>query len=285
MTTFAIAGLQLEAGAGDNTDHILAEIDKVVARFPWVEMIVLPELAACGADRELAEPMPGPTEGRFCDSARRHGIWLIPGSLFEADGGMLYNTMPVIDPRGAVVARYRKLFPWLPYEDGTTPGSEFVVFDVPGVARFGVLNCYDLWFPEVARTLAWMGAEILLHPSLTSTIDRDPEIAMVRASAAQNQVFFFDVNLAGPLGVGQSCIAGPGGEVIYQAHKGREIIPLKLNIDYLHDVRAHGWQNLGQPLKSFRDSEVAFPPYSMGYASEALQGLGKLHKAGRANEE
>jgi hypothetical protein len=97
-------------------------------------------------------------------------------------------------------------------------------------------------------------------------------------------VYFFDVNLSGPLGVGQSCIAGPGGEVIYQAGKGREIIPLKLDLNYLRDVRANGWQNLAQPLKSFRDSGVQFPPYAEGYDSETLQELGELKKPGRANE-
>ena len=144
-------------------------------------------------------------------------------------------------------------------------------------------NCYDMWFPETVRTLAWMGAEVILHPSLTSTIDRDAEIAMVRAHGAQNQVYFFDVNLAGPLGVGQSCIAGPGGEVIHQAGKGREIIPLKLDFNYLREVRSNGWHNLAQPLKSFRDSKVWFPPYSEGYDSEPLKKLGELEKPGRAN--
>jgi len=281
MTTFAIAGLQLAAQPGDNTASILEEIDKVMIRFPWLEMIVLPELTACGADRALAESMPGPMEARFRASARSHGIWLIPGSIFEADGERLYNTVPVIDPDGKVVARYRKMFPWEPYETGVTPGNEFIVFDVPNVARFGVSNCYDMWFPETVRSLAWMGAEIILHPSLTSTIDREAEIAMIRAHAAQNQVYFFDVNLSGPLGVGQSCIAGPGGEVLYQADRGREIIPLKLDLHYLADARRNGWQNLGQPLKSFRDSQVSFPPYSEGYASQALAALGPLAKATR----
>ena len=281
MTTFAIAGLQLAAQNGDNTDNMLAEIDKAVVRFPWLEMIVLPELNACGADRSLAEPLPGPREALFCEIARKHGIWLIPGSLYEADGDKLYNTVPVINPDGKVIARYRKQFPWLPYEDGTTPGSESVVFDVPNVARFGISNCYDMWFPETVRTLTWMGAEIILHPSLTSTIDRDAEIAMIRAHGAQNQVFFFDVNLSGPLGVGQSCVAGPGGEVIYQAGKGREIIPLKLDLAYLREVRENGWHNLGQPLKSFRDSTLTFPPYEDGNESEALHGLGELRLPGR----
>ena len=285
MTTFGIAGLQLEALGGDNTNNLLTEIDRVMGRFSWLEMIVLPELNACGADRALAEPMPGPTEARFCDAARKHGIWLIPGSLFELDGDRIYNTVPVISPNGDVIARYRKLFPWMPYESGVTSGDEFVVFDVPGVARFGISNCYDMWFPETIRTLSWMGAEVILHPSLTSTIDRDAEIAMVRAHAAQNQVYFFDVNLAGPLGVGQSCIAGPGGEVVYQAGKGREIMPLRLDVGYLRDARCNGWQGLGQPLKSFRDSALRYPPYEDGPDSEAWLALGEVRVPARPERD
>jgi predicted amidohydrolase len=227
--------------------------------------------------------MPNQTEQRFCDIARSHDIWLIPGSFFEADGDNLYNTAPVIDPQGSVISRHRKQFPWTPYEQGVTPGEEFVVFDVPDVGRFGVSNCYDMWYPETIRTLAWMGAEVILHPSLTSTIDRDVECAMIRSHGAQNQVFFFDVNGAGPIGQGQSCVAGPGGEVIYQAGKNSEIIPLNLDLNYLREVRKNGWHNLGQPLKSFRDSKVKFPQYSEGYASEALQALGDLHMPDREN--
>lgn len=281
MTTFAIAGLQLRAARGDNSDAMLSEIDALMHQFPWVEMIVLPELNACGADRKLAEPLPGPTEQRFCEIARKHKVWLLPGSLYESADNCLYNTVPVIDPGGTVIARYRKLFPWLPYEDGTTPGDDFVVFDVPQVGRFGVSNCYDMWFPETIRALTWMGAEIILHPSLTSTIDRDAEIAMIRAHAAQNQVYFFDVNLAGPLGVGESCIAGPGGEVIYQAGKGREVMPLKLDLDYLRETRRNGWQNLGQPLKSFRDSTVNYPQYAADSESVSLRELGAMRLAKR----
>jgi len=282
MTTFSIAGLQLSAVNGDNVDSMLAEIDKAVARFPWLDMVVLGELNACGTNTSKAEPMPGPTELRFCEIAQKHGVWLIPGSMLEAEKGLVYNTTPVICPDGAVISRYRKQFPWMPYEGGVTPGDQFTVFEVPDVGRFGISICYDMWFPETIRTMAWMGAEVILHPTLTSTIDRDAEIAMIRAHAAMNQVYFFDVNVAGPLGVGQSCIAGPGGEVIYQAEKTREIIPLKLDFNYLHDVRKNGWQNLGQPLKSFRDSKVKFPPYSEGYDSESLRALGPIRMANTA---
>jgi predicted amidohydrolase len=280
MTTFAIAGLQLEVVVGNNVAMMIQEIDAVVRRYPWVDMVVCPELAY-GTDRDLAEPMPGPTEQRFQELAKQHGVWLLPGSFFEADGDCLYNTIPVIAPDGEVVTRHRKLFPWCPYENGITPGDQHTVFDVPGVARIGVSNCYDMWFPETVRALAWQGAEIILHPSFTSSIDRDAERAMVRAHAAQNQCYFFDVNLAGTLGVGESLIAGPGGEVVHSARKSREIILLKLDLEYLRDVRRNGWQNLGQPLKSFRDSQLTFPQHENGYDSDALKSLGELRMATR----
>ena len=276
MSKIAIAGLQLEAINGNNLDSMESEIDALARRFPWVDMVLLPELNALGTDQKAAQAMPGPFEARFSEIARRNGIWLIPGSIVEKQAGKLYNTTPVINPDGEVIARYRKQFPWCPYEKNMTAGSDFVVFEVPGVGKFGISICYDMWFPETLRTLTWMGAEVILHPSLTSTIDRDAEHAIVRASAAMFQCYFFDVNVAGPLGVGQSIVAGPGGELIYKADKGREIIPLKLDLDYVRDVRAAGWNNLGQPLKSFRDSNVRFPPYSDGYASEYLESLGPL---------
>ena len=281
MSNICIAGLQLEADRGDNLDSMESEIESALGRFPWVDMVVLSELNAFGSDLGAAEPMPGPAEQRFCDIAKRRGIWLIPGSFHERAGNKVFNTIPVIRPDGTVASRYRKMFPWCPYEKGISAGSEFVVFDVPGIGRFGLSNCYDMWFQETLRTLTWMGAEVILHPSLTSTIDRDVEHSIIRASAAMYQCYFFDVNLAGPLGVGQSLVAGPGGEVLYKAGKGREIIPLKLDLDYVREVRKYGWQNLGQPLKSFRDSGLSFPPYAPGSKSIYLDAMGELQMAHR----
>ena len=114
--------------------------------------------------------------------------------------GVVHNTTPVIDPSGQVVGRYRKMFPFLPYEADVVPGEEFLVFDVADVGRFGVSICYDMWFPETTRTLVAMGAEVILHPSHTTTIDRDAELAIARASAVMNQCYLFDVNGAGPIG-------------------------------------------------------------------------------------
>ncbi len=281
MSKIGIAGLQLEAINGDNLDSMEAEIDAVAQRFPWVDMVVLAELNGYGVDPDRAQAMPGPFESRFAEIAKRNDIWLIPGSVMEQAGNDTFNTAPVINPDGEVIARYRKQFPWLPYEQNVTPGKDFVVFDVPGVGRFGVSICYDMWFQETIRAMSCMGAEVILHPSLTSTIDRDAEKCMVRASGAMYQCYFFDVNVAGPLGVGQSIVAGPGGEVVHAAGRGREIFPLRLDLDYVRDVRSNGWHGLGQPLKSFRDSSVQFPQYTDGYVSESLEALGPMTKAGK----
>ena len=280
MSKIGIAGLQLEAINGDNLDAMEAEIDAVGARYPWVDMVVLGELNGLGTAPKDAQPMPGPFEERFSEVARRNDLWVIPGSIMERAGSDVYNTTPVINPDGEVIGRYRKQFPWLPYEQGVSAGKDFLVFDVPDIGRFGVSICYDMWFPETLRTLVWMGAEVILHPSLTSSIDREAEHCMARACGATNQCFLFDVNVAGPLGVGQSIVAGPGGEIIHLAGKGREIIPLRLDLDYVRDVRENGWHGLGQALKSFRDSTVQFPQYAEGYKSETLQALGPMAIAG-----
>lgn len=277
VTTFAVAALQLELATGDNLDQIEAEVRLAKTRFPWLDMVIVAELAAFGPLVEKAQPMPGPAERRFQDIARATGVWLVPGSIYEQAGGSVFNTAPVIDPDGRVVARHRKIYPFLPYERGVATGDTCTVFDVPGVGRFGVSICYDMWFPETTRTLAWLGAEVVIHPSLTNTIDRDVEISIARASAATNQCYFIDVNCAGRLGFGRSCAFGPGGELLHQAGAAREIVALELDLDYLRRVRERGWNGLCQTLKSFRDTPVRYPAYAGGLPT-ALTGLGPLEK-------
>ncbi len=286
MNRFAVAGLQLDLPRGDNLDRIEREIDSVHRRFPWVQMVVVGELAAFGPDPAHAQPMPGPAEQRLCAAARRNQLWLVPGSMFERQGDQVFNTAPVIDPHGQVVARYRKMFPFCPYEQGVTAGDQFVVFDVPGVARFGVSICYDMWFPETTRSLAWLGAEVILHPTMTNTIDRDIELSIARASAAINQCWFIDINVAGDLGFGRSGIYAPGGDIVYEAGAGREILTVDLDLDAVRAVRTRGWHGLTQPLKSFRDSKLRFPPYIEGHdASPQLQALGPLTMPRRPGAE
>jgi predicted amidohydrolase len=277
VTTFSIAGLQLEIARGDNLAVLRTEIEGVIARFPWVQMVVLGELSAYGSGTARAEPPGGHTEQEFCRIAKALRIWLVPGSYYVREGESVFNLSPVINPSGEVIARHRKLFPFLPYETGVASGKDFVVFDVPDVGRFGVSNCYDMWFPETTRMLAAMGAEVILHPSMTNTIDRDVELAIARANAASNQCYFFDINVTGRLGFGQSIVCGPGGEVVHQAGPGREVFAVEVDFEAVRRVRRRGWHGIGQVLKSFRDRAVDFPACGDRRQSfDALNALGPL---------
>src|SRR5262245_1632245 len=209
MVPFAIAGVQMPIPAlQDNTPAVTAAVGGVVTRFPWVQMVVLSELACSGPVPNSPVALPGPQESALKEAARRHGVWLIPGSSYERGAdGRIYNTCPVIDPAGDVIARYRKMFPFRPYEVDVAAGTEFCVFDVPRVGRFGLSICYDIWFPETTRTLTSAGVEVLIHPVLTSTTDREAEIAIAQATAAMFQCYVIDVNGLDAGGIGRSLVA------------------------------------------------------------------------------
>jgi len=278
MTPFAIAGVQMQIAAGhENVSAMTHKIDYVMARFPWVQMILFSELATFGPVPGQHPESPEETLQLFCQAARHHNVWLLPGSHYAREHGQLFNESVVINPDGEIVARYRKMFPFAPYEAGVAGGDEVVVFDVPDVGRFGLSICYDIWFPETTRQLTAMGAEILLHPVLTGTIDRDIEISIARATAAMFQCYVFDINGLGAGGTGRSCVVDPSGTMLYQAAGQEEIIPVEVDFDMVRRQRTNGLRGLGQTLKSFRDHRCDFPVYDDDrFDTSYLDGLGPL---------
>lgn len=287
MKPFAIAGIQMKVSAvASNVEMMKLKIDITMNLYPWVEMIMFSELCAFGPLTHTAQVIPNNFEAEMQAKAKQYGIWLLPGSIFEKSEGKIYNTASVINPAGEIVTRYRKMFPFYPYETGVTPGQDYCVFDVPGVARFGVSICYDMWFPETIRTLTTMGAEVIMHPTLSGTIDRDIELSIVRAMASVNQCYFFDINGLDTGGCGKSIICGPDGRVIYQSEGTEEIIPLELNIERVKRSRELGILRLGQPLKSFREhiKNSQFAIYQPGIATPYLDSLGPLIKPTRLDD-
>jgi formamidase len=193
----------------------------------------------------VAEPIPGPTSERLAALAKRRGVWLVPGSLYERDGDAIYNTAVVLSPEGELVASYRKMFPWTPYER-VAPGRQPCVFELPGVGTIGLCICYDIWFPEVTRSLALRGAEAILHPSLTATWDRHLEQVLVRAAAISNQAYLLDVNGVGELGGGLSVFVGPDGDLLHEAGVGEELFARQLDLDAVQRTREVGTLGLNR---------------------------------------
>ncbi|WP_340107313.1 carbon-nitrogen hydrolase family protein [Pikeienuella sp. HZG-20] len=279
MTPFAIAGVQMHVSAlHSNVDAMRQRLDVLMARFPWVQMALFSELAPLGPLDRFAQPFPNETIAQFQADARRHGIWLIPGSMFERGAdGLVRNVSVVIDPAGEIVARYAKMFPFKPYEAGIEAGRDFCVFDVPEVGRFGLSICYDIWFPETTRHLTAQGVEVLLHPVLTGTTDRDAEIAIARATAAQFQCYVFDVNGLGAGGVGRSLVVDPAATVLHQSAGQEDLFPIEIDLARVRRQRETGLKGLGQVLKSFRDRSAEFPVYDRAAGADAyLHTLGPL---------
>ncbi len=285
MKTFSIAGIQMKVHAAyPNLEAMRFKLDVLMSIYPWVEMVLFSELSPFGPLAHHAQEFPNDNERAFQEMAKKHKIWLIPGSMFEKQGDKIHNTATVINPQGEIITRYRKMFPFLPYEDGVTGGDEFCVFDIPNVGRFGLSICYDMWFPETSRTLAAMGAEVILHPTLTGTIDRDIELSIVRATAAINQCYVIDINGLETGGTGKSLICGPDGRIIYAADQVEEMIPIELDLERVHRSRQNGILRLGQPLKSFREKAHIFPVYQKDADLSYLHSLGPIKKPTRIKE-
>lgn len=279
MTPFAITGVQMHVGAlQPNVAAMLHRLDVLMARFPWTQMVLFSELAPFGPLDRFAQTFPNETIEQFQDAARRYGVWIIPGSMFERrPDGRIFNTAVVIDPNGQNVSTYSKMFPFKPYEQNIASGTEFCIFDVPGVGRFGLSICYDIWFPETTRHLTSHGVEVLLHPVLTGTTDREAEIAIARATAAQFQCFVFDVNGLAAGGVGRSLVVDPSATVLHQSAGQEDLFPIEIDLDQVRRQREIGLKGLGQVLKSFRDREADFPVYNRNSGADAyLQTLGPL---------
>jgi len=260
MRTLTIAAIQAAPVAFDTVaswDRFSAQVHAVRDTFPHVDLVVVPELMLAAEApllegrsdwmSQVAESIPGPCTDRISVLANETGLWLVPGSLYErGDDGRVYNTAIAVSPLGEIAATYRKVFPWQPYEQ-TTPGTDFVVFDIPGVGRIGLAICYDGSFPETARQLAWLGAEVIIQPTLTTTRDREMELVCARANAWTNQVFVVNVNAADPAGVGASCIVDPEGTVRHQAGSDAEVLIDCLDLDAVSRVRSCGTFGLNRP--------------------------------------
>jgi formamidase len=250
------------------------EVELARTAFRRAEMLLFPELYLTGDDpfgggehagfmERSAEPVPGPLTERVGRVAARARRWICAGSIFErGTDGAIYNTALVFDPAGELVVAYRKLFPWEPFE-ATTPGDlPAPVFEVPEVGRVGVMICYDGSFPEVARGLALQGAELIVHPTLTTTPDREQELVMARANAIANQCYVLNVNAVPSVGGGRSIGVDPEGRVLFELGQTEEFVLETVDLDRVRRVREHGTRGTNPFLAQVeRAPRAVFEPY------------------------
>ncbi|HEY7036403.1 MAG TPA: carbon-nitrogen hydrolase family protein [Thermomicrobiales bacterium] len=220
-------------------------------------LVALPEvwtyLGPQEGNRGNAEPIPGPTVSLLAERARRHGIYLHCGSMYEVRPGepKVLNTTVVLNPDGDVAATYSKIHMFdvvldgvASYEESATvkPGDEIVTVDVDGVT-VGLAVCYDLRFPELFRILALRGAEVIVLPAaFTMTTGKDHWEVLIRARAIENGVFMIAPGQVGQDGYGNWCygrslIVDPWGTVLATAPDAETVIAATLDRSLQRKIR------------------------------------------------
>ncbi|MEX2173917.1 MAG: carbon-nitrogen hydrolase family protein [Pirellulaceae bacterium] len=198
------------------------------------KLTVFPEAALAGycfdsldEARPHAEPIPGPSTERMTSVCRELGCHAIYG-LLEADGEQVFNACVLVGPEG-VVGSYRKIhLPFLGVDRFTTPGDRpFAVHEAAGM-RIGMHICYDGGFPESARVLTLLGADLVVLPTNWPPGAECMAGCVVNARAMENNIYYAAVDRVGEergfAFIGQSKVCDPRGGVVAEAAHDREEI-------------------------------------------------------------
>ena len=270
-------GFLQQHNTADTKDNILrlAEgISDLAKR--GAQLIVLQELHNslyfCQEERvdnfDLAEPIPGPSTKLFGELARQFGVVIVT-SLFEKRApGLYHNTAVVLEKDGSIAGIYRKMH--IPDDPAYYEKFYFTPGDLgfhpiqTSVGRLGVMVCWDQWYPEAARLMALQGAELLIYPTAIGyepsdtpeeqqrqriawqTVQRGHAVANGLPVVTVNRVGVEECSLTSHLSPltskinfwGTSFVAGPQGELIYEASTDEEeSIIVELDMDHSEQVR------------------------------------------------
>jgi predicted amidohydrolase len=262
---------------GASLEPFREDVAATLREHPEIEMLVypemhqhdaghLPESERAAALEAAAVPLDDPFVAALGEIAAAHGVWLVPGSIGERADNGYFNTELLFDPQGVLRARYRKMFPWRPFEPHR-PGTEFVVAELGGGEHghgaVGLSNCYDAWFPEHTRQLAWLGADLVVNVVKTTSQDREQELVLARANAIVNQLYVLSVNCAAPAGRGRSIAVDPEGWVLGEAGLGEDTLIVHYEPERVARVRRTGTSGTNRLWEQFSpdDEPIPLPMY------------------------
>ena len=239
----------------ENLKYIEKKVDVMMTGYHTPELVIGVE---GGIGFDTPQPIPGPITDFLGKIAKKHGIYFIPGTMWEThpdlEAGMYYNAAPIFNPQGELIAVYRKMAPWRPFESASAPGREYVVFDIPEKnTKIGVQICYDLNFPEISRNEALMGAEVLVK------LTEDPEELILLnkplhyARALENQAYMVSTNGVGTFAnfsiYGDSLVISPEGKLLWEAGAVETVSTVTLDLDLVKRCREYGTGFLDHYIK------------------------------------
>ncbi|HEY3414656.1 MAG TPA: carbon-nitrogen hydrolase family protein [Armatimonadota bacterium] len=232
--TTKVAAVQMDVAFSDvdcNLDRVRSFLHKAASR--GARLIVFPECALTGyCFTSKDEAMPAAYEAQavipdLVDACRAYDVTAVVGTLLP-DGDALYNAALTVTPDAAEPSVYRKThLPFLGIDKHTAKGGCLEVVDTP-VGRVGTIICYDLRFPEAARTLGLKGADIICVPTnWPEGAESSPDF-VARTRAYENRAWLVACNRVGTergfTFIGRSQICDPGGAKVAEADGSSETI-------------------------------------------------------------
>ncbi|HEY3967972.1 MAG TPA: carbon-nitrogen hydrolase family protein [Planctomycetaceae bacterium] len=244
-----IAGVQMDVAIAEvdrNLSAMVGHLRETTAR--GARLTVFPEcalsgycFASLGEARPFAQAIPGPATERMRAACAELGCYSVFGML-ELEGSKLFNAAVLVGPTG-VIGSYRKVhLPYLGIDMFTSFGDRPFAVHNAGELKIGMNICYDASFPEAARALAILGADLIVLPTNWPPGAECTAASVINARAIENAVYYLAVNRVGTeCGfdfIGRSKISDPSGVTIAESHGvGEEI--LYAEIDLAKSRRKH----------------------------------------------
>jgi (R)-amidase len=220
-------------------------VDRAARRCP--DVVCFPEFSFTGPIclikniQDACDTIPGHITETLGKKAAQHNVYIVT-NLLEKEKGKYFNTAVLIDPKGRVSLKYRKvhLYPTERYLD---TGSDFHICETQ-FGACGLLVCYDIAFPEASRILKEKGAQIIFCP--TMALDRTLALLKkcAQARAIENNIFLVIVNMVGHFSksdensTGKSFLVHPTGEIT-QFPKGEEVFWSRVNFKEIEHIKEY----------------------------------------------
>ena len=250
MSKIKVVGVQVSPADDkrENLKKAINLIDEAMKSHNHVDIVCLPELFykipyPPETAQKVAESIPNALTHELSKKAKEYGVYIIGGSFFEKRDEGNFNTSLLFDRNGDLTGSYSKvhLFDALGIKesDTTTGGKDIPIFQLD-FGTIGITICYDLRFPELYRTLALKGVDIIFVPSAFLSTTGHWE-TLVRAVAVQNLLHVVAVNAIGEYeGIffeGKSMIVDPWGVPLATAPRGEGVVYAEIDLDSQKDLR------------------------------------------------
>lgn len=237
----------------DKTQNLQKAVEYVgKAKAAGADFVIFPEMYSAAATpksgvrpSEVAEPLDGPFVSRLAQAAREQGIYVVCGvyESIEGDQDRAYNTTVFFNRSGELIKAYRKthLYDAFSYMESDYIAAGNTPYEIieTEFGKIGLIVCYEVRFPEIARQFALQGADLLFVPAgwVAGPMKEDHWETLVRTRAIENTMFVCAADQVGNIFAGRSMIVDPMGVIVASAGEEETLLVAELDLDRIQRVR------------------------------------------------